>query len=291
MNWFDRMKSGFTSRVKREIPEGIWRKCDRCGHPTYGMALKRNHWICPECSHHFAIGNEQYIELLIDPDSFVELDARLTSTDPLKFKDTKRYADRLKAARKESGMNEAVRTGVGSIGGHPVALGVMDTRFIMGSLGSATGEKITRLINRAIADRCALVLICQSGGARMMEGAYSLMQMAKISAKLNQLARAGLPYIAVLTDPTYGGVTASFGMLGDVILAEPGARVGFAGQNIIKQFLNTDSLPDGFQVAETVMEHGFIDRIVRRDVLADELARLIGLLAPVEIESQEAVDA
>jgi len=282
MNWFERMKSGLKTRIKRDIPRGIWRKCDCCGHSTYEMALQRNYWICPECGYHFAINHRQYVESLIDPGSFVELDFHLTTPDPLRFRDTKRYSDRLRTARRESGLNEAVHTGVGRIGGHPVALGIMDTRFVMGTLGGATGEKITRLIDRAIADRRSLIIVCQSGGARMMEGAYSLMQMAKVSAKLNQLARAGLLYISVFTDPTYGGVTASFGMLGDVILAEPGARIGFAGQAVIKQFLGTDSLPEGFQRAETVLEHGFIDRIIRRDALAGELARLIALLAPAE---------
>ena len=285
MNWFERMKSGLKARIKREIPEGVWSRCEKCGHATYGLARKQTYWICPECSFHFPIGHRQYVELLVDAGSFTEIDARLTTTDPLRFKDTKRYSDRLKASKKESGLEEAIYTGVGSIGGHPIALGVMNTRFVMGSLGGATGEKITRLIDRAIADRRTLILICQSGGARMQEGAYSLMQMAKVSAKLKQLARAGLLYITILTDPTYGGVTASFGMLGDVILAEPAARVGFAGQAVIKQFLGTDSLPKGFQVAETVLEHGFIDRIVRRDELATELTRLIPLLAPAPSSS------
>ena len=178
-------------------------------------------------------------------------------------------------------MNEAIYTGTGRLGGHPVAIGIMDTRFILGSLGGATGEKITRLIDCAIAERRTLILVCQSAGARMMESAYSLMQLAKISAKLRQLADAGLLYIALLTDPTYGGTTASFGMLGDLILSEPGARVGFAGPHVIKQFLGTDELPNGFQLAETVLEHGFIDCIVARDEMAATLANLIALLAPV----------
>ena len=162
MNWFDRMKSGLKTRIKREVPEGIWTKCPRCKRPTYEIALRRSHWICPECSHHLPISAQQYVEALIDPDSFTELDANLTSTDPLKFRDTKRYSDRIKSARKDTGLNEAIHTGVGRIGGHPVALGIMDTRFVMGSLGPATGEKITRLIDRAIADRRTLILICKS---------------------------------------------------------------------------------------------------------------------------------
>ena len=280
MNWFERMKSGLKTRIKREVPEGVWSRCDKCGHSLFQNTLSRNSWICPDCGHHLRIGHEQYVELLADHGSFTELDPTLTAGDPLKFKDHKRYPDRVKAGRRESGLNESVYTGVARIGGHPVALGVMDSRFIMGSLGSATGEKIARLIDRAIAERRSLVLICQSGGARMQESAFSLMQMAKVSAKLNQLSRSELLYIAVLTDPTYGGVTASYGMLGDVILAEPSARIGFAGPSGIKQFLGSDELPEGFQVAETVLEHGFIDAIVRRDELPAVIARLIGLMAP-----------
>ena len=282
MNWFERMKSGLKTRIKREVPEGVWTQCDRCGHSMFHNTLLRNCWICPECGYHLRIGHQQYVQLLVDRDSFTELDPTLTASDPLKFRDDKRYTDRIKAGRRDSGLNEAVYTGTARIGGHPVALGIMDSRFIMGSLGGATGEKISRLIDRAIADRRALILICQSGGARMMESAYSLMQMAKISTRLHQLSNAGLLYIAVLTDPTYGGVTASYGMLGDVILAEPGARIGFAGPAVIKQFLGSDELPEGFQLAETVLEHGFVDAIVKRDELAATIARLIGLMTPGE---------
>ena len=282
MNWFEKMKTGLKTRIKREVPGGIWSKCTQCGHTTYHHALERHGWICPECGFHFPIEHRHYADLLIDDDSLVELDPGITAADPLRFKDHKRYSDRIKAARKESNLNESIFTAVGRIGGYPVALGIMDTRFIMGSLGGATGEKITRLIDRAIADRRTLIIVCQSAGARMMESAFSLMQMAKTSARLHQLAHAGLLYISVLTDPTYGGVTASFGMLGDIILAEPGARIGFAGQRVIKQFLGTDTLPEGFQLAETVREHGFVDRIVRRDELAPTLTRLIALLAPAE---------
>lgn len=280
MNWLERMKSGLKTRIKREIPQGIWQQCTHCGHSTYTMALERNYWICPECTGHYPISSRQYVSLLLDEDSFAEMDTTVTSSDPLRFRDTKRYSERLRAARRLSGLNEAILTGIGTMGGHPVALGVMDTRFIMGSLGSATGEKIVRLIDRARVDRRCLLLVCQSGGARMMESAFSLMQMAKISAKLRQLAEDRLLYITVLTDPTYGGVTASFGMLGDIILAEPRARVGFAGQNVIKQFLGTDELPEDFQIAESVLQHGFVDRIVSRDKLAVEIVRLIALLAP-----------
>ena len=274
------MKSGILTRIKREIPEGIWAKCDNCAQSTFHNALERNHWICSHCGHHFAISHDKYVELLADAGTFEEINAAVAAADPLKFRDHKRYADRIKDARKASGMNEAIHTGVCRMGGQPVALGVMDTRFILGSMGGATGEKIARLIDRATEDRRSLVIVCQSGGARMQESTYSLMQMAKISARLKRFSDAGLLYISLLTDPTYGGVTASFAMLGDIILAEPGARIGFAGQSVIKQFLSTDELPEGFQIAENVLEHGFIDRVVSRGELASAISRLIALLAP-----------
>ncbi len=277
------MKSGLKTRIKREIPQGIWIKCKRCGHSNYEKALERSHWICPECSFHYPIGHQQYVDMLIDSGTFTETDPDVSPTDPLNFRG---YKDKIKDGRRQSGTGESVYTGTGRIGGHPVALGIMDTRFVMGTLGGATGEKICRLIDRAISERRTFILICQSGGARMQESAFSLMQMARVSAKLHQLSDAGLLYVAILTDPTYGGVTASFAMLGDLIIAEPGARIGFAGQTVIKQFLGGDAqLPEGFQVAETVLEHGFIDRIVRRDQMAAELAGLIALLAQPESET------
>jgi acetyl-CoA carboxylase carboxyl transferase subunit beta len=283
VNWFEKMKSGLKTRIKREIPQGIWIKCKRCGHSNYEKALERSHWICPECSFHYPIGHQQYVDMLIDSGTFTETDPDVSPTDPLNFRG---YKDKIKDGRRQSGTGESVYTGTGRIGGHPVALGIMDTRFVMGTLGGATGEKICRLIDRAISERRTFILICQSGGARMQESAFSLMQMARVSAKLHQLSDAGLLYVAILTDPTYGGVTASFAMLGDLIIAEPGARIGFAGQTVIKQFLGGDAqLPEGFQVAETVLEHGFIDRRVRRDQMAAELAGLIALLAQPESEA------
>ena len=279
MNWFDRMKSGIMTRMKREIPEGVWEQCAKCGTSTFTNVLERSKWICPECGNHFMIGHEEYINLLLDEGSFVEINAGLTTADPLNFRDSKRYVDRIKASKKTSNMEESICTGTGRIGGYQVAIGIMDARFIMGSLGSATGEKIARLIDKALAERRTLIIVCQSSGARMQESTYSLMQMAKVSAKLHQLALAKIPYFTVLTDFTYGGVTASFAMLGDVILAEPGARIGFAGPPVIKQFMGVDELPEGFQLSETVLENGFVDRIVTRDKLASELARLVALFA------------
>ena len=280
MSWFEKMKSGILTRIGRESPEGIWSKCDQCGEATYHNALQRNGWICPRCENHFQIGFDKYVDLLFDPGTVEELNAGIATADPLRFRDHRRYTDRIRDGRKASKLNEAVWTGAGLLDSHLVALGIMDTRYILGSMGGATGEKIARLIDRAIADRRTLIIVCQSGGARMQESTFSLMQMAKISARLRRFSDSGLLYVSVLADPTYGGVTASFAMLGDVILAEPGARVGFAGPSVIKQFLGVDELPDGFQIAENVLRHGFIDRVVRRDELAPTLSRLMGLLAP-----------
>jgi acetyl-CoA carboxylase carboxyl transferase subunit beta len=279
------MKSGILTRIKREIPEGIWSKCKKCGETTYQQALERSAFVCPHCQNHFAIGHERYVELLADSGSFVEINTDITTADPLKFRDHRRYSERIREARKNSGMKEAIRTGVCTIGGNPVALGIMDTRYILGSMGGATGEKIARLIDRALADRRALVLVCQSGGARMQESTFSLMQMAKISARLKRFAIAGGLYITVLTDPTYGGVTASFAMLGDITIAEPGARIGFAGQSVIKQFMGIEQLPEGFQIAETVLDHGFVDRVVPRPEMTSTLARLISLLGATDSDA------
>jgi acetyl-CoA carboxylase carboxyl transferase subunit beta len=279
------MKSGILTRIKREIPEGIWSKCKKCGETTYQQALERSAFVCPHCHNHFAIGHERYVELLADSGSFVEINTDITTADPLKFRDHRRYSERIREARKNSGMKEAIRTGVCTIGGNPVALGIMDTRYILGSMGGATGEKIARLIDRALADRRALVLVCQSGGARMQESTFSLMQMAKISARLKRFAIAGGLYITVLTDPTYGGVTASFAMLGDITIAEPGARIGFAGQSVIKQFMGIEQLPEGFQIAETVLDHGFVDRVVPRPEMTSTLARLISLLGATDSDA------
>ena len=276
MNWFEKMKSGLKTRIKREVPNGIWVKCKQCNHSNYDMELERNYWICANCRFHLPYSTQQYIDLLVDQNTFTEINKNVAPIDPLSFKG---YREKIKDGKRKSNSKESVLTGMGRIGGHSVALGIMDTRYLMGTLGSATGEKICRLIDKAIDSRCSLVLICKSGGARMQESSYSLMQMARISAKLHQLSSAGLPYITILTDPTYGGVTASFAMLGDIILAEPGSRIGFAGQNVIKQFLGGNAqLPNDFQIAESVIEHGFIDRIVERKEMATEISKLIAIL-------------
>ena len=276
MNWFEKMKSGLKTRIKREVPNGIWVKCKNCTHSNYDLELERNHWICAKCRFHLPYTTQQYVDLLMDQETFEEIDSDIAPVDPLQFRG---YWDKIKDGRRQSKNNESILTVIGRLGGHPVALGIMDTRYLMGTLGSATGEKICRLIDRAIENKCSLILICKSGGARMQESSFSLMQMARVSAKLHQLSDANLLYVSVLTDPTYGGVTASFAMLGDIIIAEPGSRIGFAGQNVIKQFLGGGAqLPTDFQIAESVIKHGFIDRIIERGEMSTELAKLIALL-------------
>ena len=279
MNWFDRMKSGLKTRQKKELPDGVWTKCEGCATILYCKELDHSQWVCHHCGHHFRIGYERYLRILLDEGTVEEIGAGITSADPLKFRAAKRYTDKIKDSRKRTGMNAAIWTGTGLIDGHPVALGVMDFRFIGASMGSAVGEKIVRLIARAMERRLPLILLVTSGGARMQEGALSLMQMAKTSAMLGQFSDAGLPYISVMTDPTTGGVTASFAMLGDILLAEPNALIGFAGPRIIKETLQREELPEGFQRSESVLKHGFLDMIVDRREMKTTLAQLVGFLS------------
>ena len=234
-------------------------------------------WTCPKCNYHFRIGSEQYIQILLDKGSFKELDKKMRSGDPLEFEDTKKYTDRVNSTIKKSGMNDAVKTGSGKIDGKKVAFACMDFGFIGGSMGSVVGEKIARCIDHAYESKLPMIIISQSGGARMMEGAFSLMQMAKTSARLARLADAGLPYISVLADPTTGGVTASYSMLGDVIIAEPKALIGFAGPRVIKQTIGKD-LPPGFQRSEFLLENGFLDFIVNRKQMKEKLSLMIDYL-------------
>jgi len=278
MKWFEKMKKGIRTLTKRELPEDLWVKCEGCGEILYKKELNRSLWVCPKCGYHFRIGHKEYVEIILDEGSFEEMNAGLTSADPLKFRDSKRYTDRVKEARRKTRINSALRTGIGRIGGFPAAFGVMDFGFIGGSMGSAVGEKFARLVDRAIEGRIPLVVVAASGGARMQEGALSLMQMAKTSAKLTELSDARLPYISVLTHPTTGGVTASFAMLGDVLIAEPGALIGFAGPRVIQQALGLEKLPDGFQRAESLLKHGFLDMVVDRRELKQVLVRLLGHL-------------
>jgi acetyl-CoA carboxylase carboxyl transferase subunit beta len=262
-------------RKKRDVPDGLWMRCSGCEGVVYRKVVTENLDVCPECGHHFRLSARRRVELLTDPDSFEELFANVMPADPLGFQwRGLNYADYLKDYQKRSGTSEGVLTGIAYIKGRRVALGVMNGEFIMGSMGSVIGEKLTLLIEKAIESHLPVVIVCTSGGARMHEGALSLMQMAKTSAALARLDAAGGLYISVLADPTTGGTTASFAMLGDVIIAEPGALVGFAGERVIANTIRQE-LPEGFQRAEFLLEHGFIDMIVKRTDLRSEIARII----------------
>lgn len=279
MAWFKRSKENIASASqKKEMPDGLWTKCEQCGEIIHRMELEKNFFTCAKCNAHFRIGSKEYLQILLDEGSFKEYDRRMRSGDPLKFVDTKKYRDRIPEAIKKTKLHDAVRWGTGAIEKKPIVVAVMDFSFIGGSMGSVVGEKIGRAIDKAWKTRTPLMVISASGGARMMEGALSLMQMAKTSAKLARLADAGVGYVSLLTDPTTGGVTASYAMLGDVILAEPGALVGFAGPRVIKQTIGKD-LPPGFQRSEFLLEHGFVDKVVHRKDLRATMAQLLGYLA------------
>lgn len=273
MSWFKRSKEGITTstKEKKETPEGLWQKCSNCKTIFSADDLSKNAYVCDRCNHHEKIGSEEYFEIIFDDGKYKELDAKLTSGDPLKFEDTKKYVDRVKATQKKTGLKDAVRTAKGKLDGNDFVVAAMDFAFIGGSMGSVMGEKISRAIDEAIKSKCPFMIISKSGGARMMEAGFSLMQMAKVSGKLGQLSEAGLPYISFLTDPTTGGVTASFAMLGDINIAEPDALIAFAGPRVVKETIGRD-LPDGFQTSEFVLEHGFLDYIVDRTNLKETLA-------------------
>jgi acetyl-CoA carboxylase carboxyl transferase subunit beta len=278
MAWFRRSKENIVSEgPKRDIPDGQWTKCEGCGEIIHRKQLEQNYFTCHKCSYHFRIGSKEYVDLLLDRKSFKETDAKMRSVDPLGFVDTKRYSDRLKDSMRKSGLNEAVRTGTAKINGIAIVFACMDFSFIGGSMGSVVGEKVARAIDRALKKRCPLVIVSSTGGARMMEAAYSLMQMAKTSAKLAQLSDEAIPYISVMTDPTTGGVTASYAMLGDIQIAEPGALIGFAGPRVIRQTIGRD-LPKGFQRAEFLQEKGFVDIVVHRKDLRDTITKLLKML-------------
>jgi acetyl-CoA carboxylase carboxyl transferase subunit beta len=266
MPWFKREKKSIEVDSKRKvIPEGLWQKCDRCKEPVWKKEIDANLSVCPKCGHHYKIGAVARLDLLFDG-RWRELDAGLRSTDPLEFQAAKSYRETLDTLSKDPDSRDAVVTGEGHIDGFPVVIAAMEYRFIGGSMGSVVGEKITRAAEKALQRKSSLVIVSCSGGARMQEGALSLMQMAKISAALSRLDRAGLPYLSVLTDPTTGGVTASFAMLGDLNIAEPGALIGFAGPRVIEQTIR-QKLPEGFQRSEFLLEHGFVDAIVERGAL------------------------
>ena len=273
MGWFKRDKEGITTstKEKKETPEGLWHKCSNCKTVFTESEFVKNFYVCDRCSHHEKIGSKEYFEILFDEGKFTELDANLSSGDPLKFEDTKKYVDRVKATQKSSGLKDAVRTAHGKLEGMDFVIAAMDFAFIGGSLGSVVGEKMARAIDKAIELKCPFMIISKSGGARMMEAGFSLMQMAKVSGKLGQLAENKLPYISFLTDPTTGGVTASFAMLGDLNIAEPKALIAFAGPRVVKETIGRD-LPEGFQTSEFLLEHGFLDYIVDRTELKQSLA-------------------
>ena len=283
MAWFkkgeEEAKEGKEKREEIKLSDDLWVKCKSCNEIIYRRVIERNLQVCPKCNYHFQIPARQRIEGLVDPGTFFEYDADLVSGDPLEFKDTKRYPQRVKEVQESTGQRDAVVCGGASIEGQPVMLGVFEFSFMGGSLGSVVGEKVTRLIERAVEKKVGVIIFCASGGARMQEGILSLMQMAKTSAALAKLREAGLPYIGVLTDPTTGGVSASIGMLGDIILAEPKAMIGFAGPRVIKDTIRVE-LPDGFQRSEYLLEHGMVDIIVERKDLRHTLASLLEMLLP-----------
>ena len=274
MAWFKRETFGLVDQKKKDLPGGLWLKCEQCGEIIYKKELDRNSYVCWKCGYHFRMIAKNYIKLLLDDGKFDEFNENIKSEDPLKFKAAKKYSDQLKTSIKKTGTNEAVSTGFGKIENHRIVFVVMNFSFIGGSMGSVVGEKIARATDVAIKEKLPLIIISASGGARMMEGALSLMQMAKTSAYLAKLSDSGLPFISIVTNPTTGGVSASYAMLGDVIIAEPGALIGFAGPRVIKQTIGQD-LPEGFQTAEFLMEHGFIDAIYPRNKLKEQMALMI----------------
>lgn len=278
MPWFKRSKDNISPDTqKKELPDGLWEKCPSCSEIIHKKQLELNLWTCLKCDYHFRIGSAEYIKIILDKGSFKELDKKMRADDPLKFADTKKYTDRIADTIKKLDLYDAVRTGIGKIENKEVAFGCMDFQFIGGSMGSVVGEKLARLIDKAYKSKIPLIIISKSGGARMMEAAYSLMQMAKTSARLARLADAHIPYISILTDPTTGGTTASYAMLGDIHIAEPKALIGFAGPRVIKQTIGKD-LPPGFQTSEFLLEHGFVDLISHRKDIRSNLIRVLDIL-------------
>jgi acetyl-CoA carboxylase carboxyl transferase subunit beta len=276
MGWFKRLKEGITTstKEKKETPEGLWYKCPSCKKIHTVQDHAGNKYVCSECGYHEKIGSKEYFEVIFDNNTFTELHENLVSGDPLEFTDTKKYTDRLTDTIRKTNLKDALRSAYGKVQGNDLVICCMDFGFIGGSMGSVVGEKISRAIDFCIKTNSPLLIISKSGGARMMEAAFSLMQMAKTSAKLSQLAQHKIPYISLLTDPTTGGVTASYAMLGDLNIAEPGSLIGFAGPRVVKETIGKD-LPKGFQTAEFVLEHGFLDKIVPRVELKEKLGTLL----------------
>jgi acetyl-CoA carboxylase carboxyl transferase subunit beta len=275
MGWFKRFKEGIqtATKNKKEAPDGLWFKCKKCNETITVKELKSNFYICPRCDYHTRIGSHDYFDIIFDGKYEVLYD-ELISEDHLNFKDLVPYEDRLIKAKQKTDLNESITVGVGSVARKPLVIAAMDFSFIGGSMGSVVGEKISRSVDYCIENRVPFMIISKSGGARMMESAFSLMQMAKTSAKLSQLAKAQIPYFSFMTDPTTGGVTASFAMLGDINFSEPGALIGFAGPRVIKETIKRD-LPEGFQSSEFLMEHGFLDFIVNRKDLKERIKDMI----------------
>jgi len=280
MSWFKRNKEGITTstKEKKETPEGLWVKCSNCKTLFTSNDFAKNNFVCNRCSHHERISAADYFNLIFDNEKYTELDANLSSGDPLGFEDTKKYVDRVSSTQKATGLKDAVRTAHGKLDGHDFVVAAMDFAFIGGSMGAVMGEKISRAIDEAIKLNSPFMIISKSGGARMMEAGFSLMQMAKVSGKLGQLAEKKLPYISYLTDPTTGGVTASFAMLGDINIAEPGALIAFAGPRVVKETIGRD-LPDGFQTSEFLLEHGFLDYIIDRTEIREKLSLSLKLFS------------
>ena len=278
MEWFKR-KPAPPPTERKEIPDGLWTKCNSCGEIIYVRELEKDLWVCRKCSYHFRIRSTDYMDILLDPDSFTEYDAGLVSLDPLQFRDSKKYPDRIAEARKKTGRNDAVISGIGAIDGRQVSVAIMDFSFIGGSMGSVVGEKIARTIERSLDRQVPLIIVSCTGGARIQEGILSLLQMAKTSGLLARLSETKVPFISILTNPTTAGVMASYASLGDVIIAEPGALLGFAGRRVIEQTIG-QKLPDNFQTSEFFKDHGFLDKIVHRHELRHTVALLLDYLCP-----------
>ena len=279
MGWFKRTEVGITTETKdkKETPDGLWHKCPKCKVIVSVDDHAAELWTCGNCGHHDRINAKEYFEILFDGATFTELDSEMVSKDPLKFEDTKPYVDRLKAGQKKSGLKDAITTGYGEMNGRPLVIACMNFNFIGGSMGSVVGEKIARAMDKSLETGAPFIMISKSGGARMMEAAFSLMQMAKTSAKIALLDDKKIPYISFLTDPTTGGVTASYAMLGDINIAEPNALIGFAGPRVVKETIGKD-LPEGFQRSEFLLEHGFLDFIVERKSLKARLTQYLNMV-------------
>jgi acetyl-CoA carboxylase carboxyl transferase subunit beta len=288
MTWFQRKEKGIITptELKKEVPDGLWHQCPECKAVFLTSEHEENAYTCTKCNYHSRISSAEYFSLLFDNNKFTELDKGIYSADPLEFEDSQPYPHRVNASRKKTGLNDAVRTGIGKVNGIQMVIACMDFKFIGGSMGSVVGEKIARAIDKAREKRVPLLVISKSGGARMMEAGFSLMQMAKTSAKLALLDKEGIPYISLMTDPTTGGVTASFAMLGDFNIAEPNALIGFAGPRVIRETIGKD-LPKGFQSAEFLLEHGFLDFIIDRKELKQRLTDLLSMISKTAVDVAE----